>query len=156
MDGNDILILGKQTVYHALQKELDESGPDAVTAINEEIESLQVLLPSLKENEKKAQGELNVLNAMPLPSELRTAIEKLEEEKEALATRLAKVHGDGPVEVSPQETEDVRKNWKTSQNQSRVRAIICRDLWRKCSETLPDGITREGLWESLGLEGTPM
>ncbi|KAL4982769.1 hypothetical protein BDW68DRAFT_182242 [Aspergillus falconensis] len=124
--------------------------------MDREIESLQEQLSGLKENEKKIQGELNSLNAVPLLSELRIEIKKLEREKESLAARLAKAHGDGSAEVSPQEKEKVRKDWKIWKNQDRVRAKICRDLWRKCSETLPEGVTREELWESLGLEGTSM
>ncbi|KAL4973239.1 Tat binding protein 1-interacting protein-domain-containing protein [Aspergillus desertorum] len=149
-------VAGKQTVYHALQEEMDEAGPDAVAAMDEEIESLQEQLSGLKENEKKIQGELNSLNAIPLLSELRTEIKKLQEEKELLTARLAMVNGDGSAEVSPQEKENVRREWKKWQNQDRVRARIYRDLWRKCSETLPEGVTREELWESLGLEGTPI
>ncbi|KAL4767427.1 Tat binding protein 1-interacting protein-domain-containing protein [Aspergillus nidulans var. acristatus] len=149
-------VAGKQTVYHALQEEINEAGHDAIAAMDEEIESLQEQLSSLKENEKRVQGQLNSLNAMPLLSELRTEIKELEKEKESLAARLIKVCGDASAEVSPQEKEKVRKDWKIWQNQESVRAKICRDLWRKCSETLPEGMTREELWESLGLEGTPM
>ncbi|KAL4924662.1 putative TBP interacting domain protein [Aspergillus undulatus] len=149
-------VAGKQTVYHALQEELDESGPDAVAAMDVEIAILQEQLSALNDEEKKMQGELNALNAMPLLSELRVEVKRLEEEKEKLTASLAKMHGDGSTEVSPQEKEVVRKDWKIWQDQSRVRARICRDLWRKCSETLPEGMTREGLWESLGLEGSPM
>ncbi|KAL4951330.1 Tat binding protein 1-interacting [Aspergillus filifer] len=149
-------VAGKQTVYHALQEESDDNSPDAVAAMDAEIESLQEQLPGLKEDEKRAQAELNALNAKPLLSELRVEVEKLEEEKEELAERLVKLHGDGATDVSPQEKENVRKDWKIWQNQVRVRAKICRDLWRKCSETLPEGMTREGFWESLGLEGAPM
>ncbi|KAL4907618.1 hypothetical protein BDW74DRAFT_147855 [Aspergillus multicolor] len=114
--------------------------------MDEEIESLQEKLPSLKENEKKIQGELNSLNAIPLLSELRLEIEKLEDEKKSLAAHLAKVHGDNSVEMSLQEKDNVRKDWKMWQNQRRARARICCDLWRKCSETLPEGLTGEELW----------
>ncbi|KAL4815988.1 hypothetical protein BDW67DRAFT_185131 [Aspergillus spinulosporus] len=135
---------------------MNEAGHDAIAAMDEEIESLQEQLSSLRENEKRVQGELNSLNALPLLSELRTEIKELEKEKESLAACLIKVCGDVSVEVSPQEKEKVRKDWKIWQNRQSVRARICRDLWRKCSETLPEGVTREELWESLGLEGTSM
>jgi 26S proteasome regulatory subunit (ATPase 3-interacting protein) len=129
-----------------MQEESDENSADAVAAIDEEIQRLQEELPGLKEEEKKVQAELSSLNAVPLLSELRAEIEKLESEKESLAASLAKVHGDGEVNVSPQETEAVRKDWKLWQVQARVRARICRDLWLKCSETLPEATTREELW----------
>ncbi|KAL4751180.1 hypothetical protein BDW72DRAFT_193160 [Aspergillus terricola var. indicus] len=135
---------------------MNEASHDAIAAMNEEIESLQEQLSSLKENEKRVQGELNSLNAMPLLSELRAEIRELEKEKESLAARLIKVCGDASAEVSPQEKGKVRKDWKIWRNQESVRAKICRDLWRKCSETLPEGVTRGELWESLGLEGTFM
>jgi 26S proteasome regulatory subunit (ATPase 3-interacting protein) len=139
-------ILGKQTVYHATQEESDETSADAIAAMDEEIQRLQEELPGLKEEEKKVQAELSSLNAVPLLSELRTELEKLESEKESLAASLAKVHGDGEANGSPQETEAVRKDWKLWQVQARVRERICRDLWLKCSETLPEGTTREELW----------
>jgi uncharacterized protein (UPF0335 family) len=129
-----------------MQEESDENSADAVAAMDEEIQRLQEELPGLKEEEKKVQAELSSLNAVPLLSELRAEIEKLESEKESLAASLAKVHGDCEVNVSPQESEAVRKDWKLWQVQARVRARICRDLWLKCSETLPEGTTREELW----------
>ncbi|KAL4734031.1 hypothetical protein BDV11DRAFT_198978 [Aspergillus similis] len=125
---------------------MNEAGHDAIAAMDEEIERLQEQLSSLKENEKRVQGELNSLNAMPLLSELRTEIEELENEKKSLSARLIKICGDASAKVSPQEKEKVRKDWKIWQNQESVRAKICRDLWRKCSETLPEGVTREELW----------
>lgn len=133
-------------VYHALQEELNEAGPDVVAAMDEEIQILQEQLPSLKENDKKMQGELNAINTLPFPSELRTEIEKLEKEKGSLATHLAKMHGDGAAHVSPLDKENVRKDWKLWQNQARLRVQICRDIWHKCSETLPENMTREELW----------
>jgi 26S proteasome regulatory subunit (ATPase 3-interacting protein) len=114
--------------------------------MDEEIQSLQEQLPNLKEKEKKLQAELNTINAIPLLSELQVEIQKLGEEKESLTSRLAGVHGDASANTSPQEKESARKDWKFWQNQARVRAQICRDLWRKCSETLPENMTREELW----------
>ncbi|KAL2862925.1 putative TBP interacting domain protein [Aspergillus lucknowensis] len=149
-------IAGKQIVYHATQEEVDEKSADTVAVMDEEIKSLQEQLLGLKENEKKLQAELSSLNAVPLVSGLRGEIKRLEEEKESLCVQLAKVQGDGEANVSPQETEAARRDWKFWQKQARVRAQICRDLWRKCSETLPEGITREELWEQLGLEGSPL
>ncbi|KAL2816329.1 Tat binding protein 1-interacting protein-domain-containing protein [Aspergillus granulosus] len=149
-------VAGKQTVYHVTQEESDENNADVVAAMDEEIQSLQEQLPRLKEDEKKLRAELNSLNAVPLLSELRAEIKDLEGEKESLAARLAKVHGDGEVNVSPRETEAARKYWKFWQGQARIRARICRDLWYKCSETLPEGTSREELWERLGLEGSPL
>ncbi|KAJ0417192.1 Tat binding protein 1-interacting protein-domain-containing protein [Aspergillus carlsbadensis] len=149
-------VAGKQTVYHATQEESDDTSADAVAVMDEEIQRLQEELPGLKEEEKKVQAELSSLNALPLLSELRAEIEKLDSEKESLAASLAKVHGDGELKVSPQETEAVRKDWKLWQVQARVRARICRDLWLKCSETLPEGTTREELWERLGLEDSSL
>ncbi|KAL2843810.1 Tat binding protein 1-interacting protein-domain-containing protein [Aspergillus pseudodeflectus] len=149
-------VAGKQTVYHATQEESDETSADAIAAMDEEIQRLQEELPGLKEEEKKVQAELSSLNAVPLLSELRAELEKLESEKESLAASLAKVHGDGEANASPQETEAVRKDWKLWQVQARVRERICRDLWLKCSETLPEGTTQEELWERLGLEGSPL
>ncbi|KAL5332814.1 Tat binding protein 1-interacting [Aspergillus crustosus] len=149
-------VAGKQTVYHALQEETDKTSPDAVAAVDQDIQSLQEQFPDIKGKEKKLQAELNSITAIPLLSELQLEIRKLEEENKSLGARLAAVHGDGSENITPQEKEAVRKDWKVWQNQNKVRAGICQDLWRKCSETLPENMTREELWEGLGLEGTPM
>ncbi|KAL2836677.1 Tat binding protein 1-interacting protein-domain-containing protein [Aspergillus pseudoustus] len=149
-------VAGKQTVYHATQEEPDEISANAVAAMGEEIQTLQEQLPGLKEDEKKIQAELSSLNAVPLLSELRAEIQKLEEEKEFLSAKLADVHGDSEVNVSPLEMEAARKDWKYWQGQARVRARICRDVWHKCTEMLPEGTSREELWERLGLEGSPL
>lgn len=146
MGGDTACQLGKQMVYHALQEELNKVGPDVIVAMDEEIQSLQEQLPGLKENDKKMQGELNSINTVPLPSELRTEIEKLEKEKGSLAAHVAKMDGDGSAHVSPLEKENVRRDWKLWQNQARLRAQICHDIWRKCSETLPENMTRDELW----------
>ncbi|KAL3470195.1 Tat binding protein 1-interacting protein-domain-containing protein [Aspergillus californicus] len=136
-------------------EETEESG-DTVAAGKEEIESLKEQIPSLKEKEKKVQADLNSLNAIPLLSELCSEIERLEAEKESFSARLAKACGEGEAHVSLKEKEAARKDWKFWQAQAIVRARICRDLWRKCSETVPENMTREELWEHLGLEGTLM
>ncbi|KAI9373234.1 Tat binding protein 1-interacting protein-domain-containing protein [Aspergillus egyptiacus] len=149
-------ISGKQTVYHAVQEEAKESSPDAAAAMDEEIVSLQEKLASLKEDEKKLQTELASLNAIPLLAELRCEMEKLDAERNSLSARLAKVHGGGEEHVSLKEKEHARKHWRFWQNEASVRAKICRDLWRKCSETMPENMNREEFWEHLGLEGTPM
>lgn len=146
MENDTACQLGKQMVYHALQEELNQDGPDIVAVMDEEIQSLQEQLPSLKEKDKKMQGELNSINTISLPSELRAEIEKLEKEKGSLIAQLAKSHCDGSIQVSPLEKVNVRRDWKHWQNQARLRAQICRDIWRKCSETLPENMTGEQLW----------
>ncbi|KAL4882339.1 hypothetical protein BJY04DRAFT_217257 [Aspergillus karnatakaensis] len=149
-------VAGKQTVYHALQEEPDKTGPNAIATMDEEIQALQDQLPALKEAEKKLQAQLSALKATPLVSELRVEISKLEAEKETLAVQLKGAHGEGEASITSVEKEAAKRNWKFWLGQDRARAKICRDLWQRCSETLPEGMTRGELWESLGLEGSPM
>ncbi|KKK22773.1 hypothetical protein AOCH_005622 [Aspergillus ochraceoroseus] len=146
-------VAGKQTVYHALQEAPDETTASTAAAMDKEIQRLQEELRSLKEREKKAQAELALLCATPLLSELRSEVLSLEEETGTLSASVAQAQGEDSVQVSAQEKAEVIRDWKFWQRQASVRGEICRDLWRKCSETLPEDMTREELWEHLGLEG---
>ncbi|KAG2421664.1 hypothetical protein HFD88_005640 [Aspergillus terreus] len=147
-------VSGKQTVYHALQETSNDASPEAMTALQNEHQRLQEELTTLKENEKQAREELAALNARPLLSELRRDIDQLEQEKKSLLVQLEQFHGgDEQEQVSADERTEIERQWRYWQRQARIRGRICRDLWLRCSEVLPDNMTAEELWESLGLEG---
>ena len=104
-------------------------------------------LATLKTDEKNARAELATLRSKPLLSELRQDIDRLETEKESMLARLDEFHGrDSSVQVSPEERAEVEREWKRWQRQVNVRRRICRDMWMKCSEVVPEGMTREELW----------
>ncbi|KAF4769354.1 hypothetical protein HAV15_009025 [Penicillium sp. str.  len=147
-------VSGKQTVYHALQDPSDITIPEVAAALKLDIENLEGEISTLKANEKKARAELAALHAKPRISNLREDIGRLEIEKSTIQARLASRHEGDPVQISPEETEKLEKEWKYWQRHANVRRRICHDLWGQCSEVLPDDMTAAELWESLGLEGT--
>lgn len=144
--------LGKQTVYHALQDSSDDSITEAIANLDEEIKQLEEKLTTLKTNEKNARTELTALRSKPLLSELQQDIDRLDKEKRSMLARLDEFHGrDCSVQISPQERAEVERDWKRWQKQVNIRRRICRDMWMKCSEVVPEGMTREELWVSVSL-----
>ncbi|ODM18337.1 hypothetical protein SI65_06208 [Aspergillus cristatus] len=132
----------------------DEATTDVIANLDEKIRQLEEKLTTLKTDEKNVRAELATLRSKPLLSELRQDIGRLEKEKESILAQLDEFHGhDSSVQVSPEERAEVEREWKRWQRQVNVRRRICRDMWMKCSEVVPEGMTREELWESLGLEG---
>ncbi|GKZ29690.1 hypothetical protein AbraIFM66950_006092 [Aspergillus brasiliensis] len=144
---------GKQIVYHALQETSNEVTPEMITALDEQTEQLQKQVSGLEAAEKKTRAELAAICARPLLSELRRDVGQLEQEHEAIHVRLVQARGSNAGTVPVQVKVDAETDWKHWQNQANVRGRICRDLWRMCSEVVPDNMAREGLWEDLGLEG---
>ncbi|KAL4894343.1 TBPIP-domain-containing protein [Aspergillus ambiguus] len=147
-------VSGKQTVYHALQ-DCRTVSPDALAALQANTARLQTELAVLKDKEKQARDELAALQTRPLLAELRRDVDRLEHERESLLARLGELgadddgdDGDGPVDRAAVESQ-----WRVWRNHASVRRRICRDLWLRCSEVVPEGMTAEELWESLGLEG---
>ncbi|KAL2003583.1 hypothetical protein VTN02DRAFT_3249 [Thermoascus thermophilus] len=152
-------VSGKQIVYHALQDPADDATPEALAAIDDEIRQLQDKLAAYKASEKAMRGELAVLCAKVPISELRQEVSKLEVERAETLDRLAKLRSsdnddDNSVPVSAEQRAKVEREWKEWRKHAHVRKKICRDLWERCTEVLPEDTTKEDLWESLGLEGT--
>ncbi|RDH27641.1 hypothetical protein BDQ94DRAFT_175461 [Aspergillus welwitschiae] len=146
---------GKQIVYHALQERSDEVTPEIIAALHEQAEKLQEQVTGLEAAEKKTRAELATICARPLVSELRRDVGQLEQELEAIHARLVQARGSDAGTVPVRVKLDAQRVWKHWQNQANVRGRICRDLWRMCTEVVPDNMDREELWmkENLGLEG---
>lgn len=140
--------IGKQTVYHALQDASDTLIPEAAAALKLEIDNLESQLPTLKADEKRARAALATLAATPRISDLRHDISRLENERSAIQTRLARHHEDDSVPLSPTERQKLEAECKRWQRHVSVRRRICRELWGQCSEVLPEGVTAAELWVS--------
>ncbi|THC95470.1 hypothetical protein EYZ11_005064 [Aspergillus tanneri] len=147
---------GKQTVYHALQEVPDEAIPEAVAAVDKEMELLLQQLTRLKGDQKKVQTESVVFCAKPLLSELHDDINHLAQERETILARLSQNVERGFRHISKEEKSDIHQDWKSWRRHVSLRSRICRDLWQKCSEVMPGNMSRTELWESLGLEGDPL
>ncbi|PGH12562.1 hypothetical protein AJ79_04183 [Helicocarpus griseus UAMH5409] len=149
-------ILSKQIVYHALQDAPSTSAQDDLAVLDKEIETLRAQIASTRSAEKTLRAELSTLSARVPTEELRDIVSKLDAEKEELLSRLGPLRN-GTVqsrEVSAQEQEKVEGEWRLWKGRMLGRKRICREMWERCSEVLPEGMKkREELWESLGLEG---
>lgn len=107
---------------------------------------MQEQLTTWKANEKKARADLATLCSKPLLSELRQDIDRLGKEKESILGRLATLHGNDSLQMSPAERAEIELEWKLWQKHVNTRSRICRDMWKRCSEVVPEGMTREELW----------
>ncbi|OJJ43352.1 hypothetical protein ASPZODRAFT_919782 [Penicilliopsis zonata CBS 506.65] len=145
-------VSGKQIVYHALQSPEDDASPEGLADLEGEVKRLQEQTTEFKANEKKVRAELVLLCARPTLSELRQDLTRLEREKVTIVKSLEALRSTESVPVSVEERAEVDKEWKKWQRHASARARICQELWRSCSEVLPENMTRAELWESLGLD----
>lgn len=95
------------------------------------------------------RGELAVLCAKVPISELRQEVSKLEVERAETLDCLAKLRSsddDNSFPVSAEQRAKVEREWKEWRKHVHVRKKICRDLWERCTEVLPEDTTKEDLW----------
>ncbi|KAJ5594530.1 uncharacterized protein N7459_000738 [Penicillium hispanicum] len=137
-----------------MQDSLRSNPLEITAALDKSINSFQNQLSSLKSNEKVALAALAAFAANPRLSDLRQDIQRLEEERDAIQAHLAEQDGD-TVDLSAEERLRLGHEWKQWQRQATDRSRICRQLWSRCTEILPNDTTSQELWESLGLEGEP-
>ncbi|EQL28943.1 hypothetical protein BDFG_08364 [Blastomyces dermatitidis ATCC 26199] len=149
-------VAGKQIVYHALQDGPSDSTPAQLSALDSELTNFRAQIASTKQYEKALRAELAALSARVPTDELREIVWRLDREKEEVLGRLAPLR-DGRVAtrvLSVEEQERVDGEWRMWKGRAVGRKRICREVWERCSEVLPEGIKKsEELWETLGLEG---
>ncbi|EDN06977.1 predicted protein [Histoplasma mississippiense (nom. inval.)] len=149
-------IAGKQIVYHALQDVPSDSTSAQLAALDCELTDLRAQIASTKQHEKSLRAELAALSAHVPTGKLREMVSRLEMEREEVLSRLSLLRS-GRVAtrvVSAVEQETVNGEWRVWKGRVVVRKRICKDMWEKCSEALPEGFQRiEELWETLGLDG---
>lgn len=139
-------ILGKQTVYHTIQDPADDASPESLAAIDKELEGLREEIAGGKTREKALKAELATLNSRVSTADLRQGVLKLEAEKGEMSVRLSAMCNRAVQPVSVEEKARVDKEWKVWKRHMNVRKRICRDLWDRCTEVLPEDTTKEDLW----------
>lgn len=137
---------GKQTVYHALQDLAQDATPEAIAALNKEIEKAQDQLSTIKADEKHIRATLAGLEAKRRISDLERDIQHLEAEREAIQAQLGDSQGSNEIRISVEDRGKLEQEWKQWQRHATVRRGICRDLWRQCTEVLPEDTTSQELW----------
>ncbi|UDD62958.1 hypothetical protein AFCA_010252 [Aspergillus flavus] len=140
-------------VYHALQKGADESTLERMVVLDDHILQLQEQLTDLKGYVKRARAELATLRATPLAFDLQKSINQLQVEKETTFAILTQARGTSAREVDEEGRTITKRVWERWQKRVNLRRKVCRDLWRRCLEMVDKDVTREELWEFLGLEG---
>ena len=138
--------LGKQLVYHVLQDPADDLMPDALHTMDQEIQQLQNDLTVYKSREKELRAELLGLSAKVSIAELRQDVCVLEKEKGSCLMRLLKIQTEALKPIGMEEKIRVETSWKTWQRHRNTRRRICRDLWSRCTEVLPEDTTEDCLW----------
>ncbi|MCJ1375822.1 hypothetical protein MMC20_007059 [Loxospora ochrophaea] len=143
---------GKQIVYHAIQNSNDAASPEDIVAMEEEISGLREEITRFKADEKVLRGNLNALCSTSSVSDLRSTLAALASEKERLLTRLGPLRSGNVSTVSTAESLAVDKSWKDWSSHANARRKICMNIWGEIVEALPEGKTKEELWEELGME----
>jgi 26S proteasome regulatory subunit (ATPase 3-interacting protein) len=131
-----------------------------------EINELQTQLSSIKAEEKKARASLSALKAKPRIVELQQDIQRLGCERDDMQARLAKLN-EGPevtvtatatatamtmamaIQITPEERSQLEQEWKIWYRQATIRRRICRKMWDRCSEVLPENTSVLELWVNI-------
>lgn len=120
--------------------------PATIATINQDIEKLQTELSGLKTSEKKARMALAAFEASPRLSDLQHDIQRLEDEQKDIQAHLAALFGDDDVQLSLEQRAKLEQEWQYWHRHATSRRRMCRDLWGRCSEVLPDEMTETELW----------
>jgi 26S proteasome regulatory subunit (ATPase 3-interacting protein) len=115
------------------------------TAAEEEIQTLQDKFSTMKCREKELRERLVALSAIISIKQLREQVAQLEKEKQSFLERLSKIQAETTARIGIEETTRIDDDWKTWQHHVQHRKRIFHDLWRNCTEVLPDDTTEEEL-----------
>ncbi|MCJ1240146.1 hypothetical protein MMC14_008146 [Varicellaria rhodocarpa] len=143
---------GKQLVYHALQDSKDAASPEELMAMEKEIQTLREYISSAKAEEKILKANLVNLNATMSTQDIRNGVAAIEIEKNSILKRLDLLRTGNVTPVSSEERAVVDQAHKVWTRHVAVRKKICMNLWGYVTEELPEGKTKEELWEERGLE----
>lgn len=133
-------------MYHAIQDPADDASPESLAAIDKELEGLREEIAAGKTRERALKAELTTLNSRVSTADLRRGVLSLEAEKADILARLSGMRDSAVQPVSAEEKAGVEKEWKVWKRNMNVRKRICRDLWDRCTEVLPEDTTKEDLW----------
>ncbi|KAL9019465.1 MAG: hypothetical protein Q9185_003256 [Variospora sp. 1 TL-2023] len=121
-------------------------------AAETQLGQLQQEIETARGYERLLKAKLAALQAGPSIEDLGAAITTLELEKVELTDRLEGLRSGKIKPVPLAETEAADKAWAVWKRKSESRRRIFVELWAVVVDGLPEGLTKEGLWEQLGLE----
>ncbi|MCJ1382199.1 hypothetical protein MMC17_005311 [Xylographa soralifera] len=144
---------GKQIVYHALQDPNDAASPEVIAAMDREIAHLREEIATARGEERILKANLTALNATMSTQDIRASLVALGAQKKEILSRLNPLRSGSVKPVSPQEKAEVDQTWRLWSSRADTRKKICMEVWAVVTEEVPEGKTKEELWEEYGLEG---
>ena len=142
---------GKQTVYHSIQDPAtDSTSSTDLTALDTDLNTLRSTLFSHKATEKALKTELASLSSIASATELRSTVAALQMQVQGLRERLVELKKVEVKPVSEAEKKEVEASHNLWTRHASQRKRICRELWWRVVECLPEGTTKEALWVCLG------
>jgi 26S proteasome regulatory subunit, ATPase 3, interacting protein len=119
--------------------------------MDEDIQRLRNDLATQKAREKELGAELAALGGEKPPPirELQESVSQLTHDRDCILERLSRLRSqseDPATVVSAAERAQVETDWKVWRKHAGRRRQICRDLWTRCTEVLPEGTTEGDFW----------
>lgn len=134
-------------MYHALQSGPDESNtPIDLAALDERITKLRAELTSAKTTEKNTKLHLTALSNVMTTEELKAKVSELESEKQSLLASVAQLKQANVAPVSAADRATMEEAHAVWSKHVRTRKTICKELWWKCLEAMPEGEIADELW----------
>jgi 26S proteasome regulatory subunit, ATPase 3, interacting protein len=139
--------IGKQIVYHAVQSAPGKlSTEDDVAALDDRITKFRNELTSAKTTEKNLKLHLTALSNVMTRDELHSKVSGLECEKDSLLARLVQLKKVNVKPVSATERATIEEAHAVWSKHVNTRKRICKELWWKCLEAMPEGEAADELW----------
>ncbi|KAF2084583.1 homologous-pairing protein-like protein 2 [Saccharata proteae CBS 121410] len=143
---------GKQSVYHVIQDPEDAASPGELKAMDIEIQTIKDQIAAAQGEAKSLKAALTNLNATMSTSDLRAAVDVLEEEKAEILGRLAGLRSGSIRPITAEEKVAVDSDAKHWSKVESERAKITKDMWLQIVDCLPEGIDAAEVRENLGLD----
>ncbi|KAL9602942.1 MAG: hypothetical protein Q9219_001467 [cf. Caloplaca sp. 3 TL-2023] len=102
--------------------------------------------------ERLLKARLAGLHARPSIDDIRASITALELQREELVDRLEALRSGRVEQVPSKEQEVVEEAWREWKSKAKSRKRIFMEMWAIIQDELPEGQTKEQLWEELGLD----
>ena len=147
----DEYLIGKQTVYFALQQPVESVMCTEETPMSEEeLAMLQTQVQSLKSREKALKTESATLCATLTVDELGSELHKLREVNASLTAQLQYLDNGAMAHIPPEEAAVITREWAHWGKEASTRKRHCLDLWEMLSEAVPEGQNLDELWVRTG------
>ena len=134
-----------------MQDVTDDITPEELTAMDESITTLREEIAAAKTQEKALKSELGAFSNILSTADLRTSVAALEAETLTLQGRLRVLEAGDSKPVSDEEKDAVESAWVTWEKHTRARKKICKEMWDRCTEVMPEDQSKDELW--VGIPG---